>query len=125
MDEDIEKYVVFPPVFHVEEVHDPEGDHIEVVHVEGKDEKPVQANDFKVGDWVIIKENFDKIRFRGDPGIATQMLLKKGELSQIRGVRDTTCFLVGDGWTWAKRWLEPYNMKEVNINESDIMAVLE
>ena len=123
MGEDFE--VVFPHIPHVEVVHhEPEKDYVEVVHEEIKDKIPV--NNFKKGDWVIIKDNFDEIRFPDDPGIAPQMLLKKGEVSQIRGTTDELCFLVGDGWSWCPQWLEPYDMgKEVNIDESDIMAVLE
>lgn len=126
MGEDFEE--VFPPIPHVEVVyeHKPEKDRIEVVHEEGKECVKLPVYDFKKGDWVIIKDNFDEIRFHDDPGITTKMLLKKGEVSQIRGTTDRLCFLVGDGWSWAKEWLEPYDInKEVNIDESDIIAVLE
>ena len=80
---------------------------------------------FQVGDTVIVKENFNEIRWRGDPGIVDEMLDCRGEEFKIERIIDKQLYKIENiRWTWHEKWLEPaINVKE--IDESEILSILE
>ena len=89
-----------------------------------EEESPI--NNFKVGDWVMIRYDFDENRFLNDPGIVPEMLEEKGKVTQIKNISDTSYFLDKSRWTWCKEWLAPCDPdKNINIDESDIISLLE
>ena len=77
---------------------------------------------FKVGQKVIIKEDFHKIDPDHSPGIVDDMLKYAGREDKIYKVYDDIYKLESDVWSWAEEWLEE-PVKEVN--DSDIMSILE
>ena len=88
-------------------------------------------NKFEVGDKVRIREDFDKIRFQGDPGIVSEMLERKGCETSIRRVYDepNRYEVLGDIWTWCEEWLERIDGEDVlaikEIDDSEIISILE
>ena len=85
-------------------------------------------NRFEVGDKVRIREDFDKIRFKLDPGIDKAMLALKGLEDEIRWVspNNGVYTLKTNTWAWAEEWLEEVDTLSVEeIDDSEIISMLE
>jgi len=79
---------------------------------------------FKEGNHVRVKEGFQEIRYKGDPGVVSEMLPCIGQEFTIKQMLSAkSCLLENNYWTWSTEWLELIEdqCKEIQVNELEIM----
>lgn len=82
---------------------------------------------FKKGDHVRVKEGFQEIRYKHDPGVVPEMLSCVGQEFTIKHMySEKDCLLENNYWTWSTKWLELIKdqYEEIQINENEIMNIL-
>jgi hypothetical protein len=78
----------------------------------------------KVGDKVIVKNNFDQIRFDYDPGIDPLMLKHKNQVLTVTKYDYDRFRVAENSWVWCESWVDPEEMFN-DIDENNLIDIFE